>query len=114
MSFQKWFNAPIDKETEAIILSTSYSLRRLYDTKLPRYLKCFVKVTNPSETMILFVSLDSSYALYPCYLFCFSLFLAGTLFWEEAMLTTGEGRHGNLKKPGGGKNMHSVLEGLSL
>ena len=44
-----------------------------YATKnIPRYIKCFVNVKNPSENMILFVSFDSWYALYSHCIFCFS------------------------------------------
>ena len=39
VSLQKWFNAPINEKVEASLLSTSYSSRILYETKLPSYLK---------------------------------------------------------------------------
>ena len=75
VSFQKWCNAPIDEEAEAVIISTSYLLQILYDTNLPRYLKCFLNVTNPSETVMLFIPFDYSYALSYFCLF-FSRFLS--------------------------------------
>ena len=70
-------------------------------------------VTNPPETAMLFVSFDSSYALSSHCLFCFSFyFFAGMVTWEESMPTFQEEWHEVLKDPGGGKNTHSVLEGL--
>ena len=68
---QKLFNANIDEEEEASLLSTSQSLWRLYDKELPIYIKCFVNVTKTSETVMLFVSFASSYALSSRCLFCF-------------------------------------------
>ena len=55
VSFQKLYNSPIDEEVEASILSTSYLLQKLYDTNLPRYLKFFVNIINPHDTVMLFV-----------------------------------------------------------
>ena len=53
--------------------------------------------------------------LYPHVVSFFSIyFFAGIVTWENLMLTAVEGGHGIFKKPYVGKNMHSVLEGLSL
>ena len=41
-------------------------------------------------------------------------FFAGVVIWEESVLTDGEALFEGLNNPGGGKNTHSVLEGLGL
>ena len=65
VSFQKWFDATIGKELEASLLSTSYSLQRLYNTNLPLYLKLFVNVTNLSETVMMLVLFEASQCGFP-------------------------------------------------
>ena len=88
MSFQKWSNSPIDEDIESSLPSPSCSSQILYDTKLPIYLKCFVNVKNPSETVILFVSFASSYDVSTRCLLCLLLsFFASMETLEELMLT---------------------------
>ena len=77
-------------------------------------MKFFVNFTNPSETVMLFVSSDSSYFLSShCPFFQFYLF-SGMVTWEDYISTArGEWLEG-FKNSGGGNNMHSVLKGLVL
>ena len=91
VSFQQWLNSPINEEPWASLLSTSHLSHKLYDTKLPRYLECFMDVTKPSETVMLFVAFASLYDLSSRYLSCFSFyFFSGMVTWEKLMSITGE------------------------
>ena len=86
----------------------SQSSQRYYEMYLPKYLKCLAEVRNPPFTLMIVVYLRLVYS--SSSRVC--LFLPLSFFWGSRVELAGSvsGKVRVLKKPGGGKKMHSVFE----